>query len=83
MQHLILGTNIRIHQTFKEEITVNLHKIIKRTEQVRIIPKTFDKVWKSLISKPNMDLTWKECHRFIITNIDVKILIKILEHSNI
>ena len=66
---------------FRGEITVNLCKIFQRTKNVEIITKSFYEVSITLLPKLKKDLTKDEYYRFIIINIDAKILMKVSEYQ--
>ena len=72
------GFTDELHQTFKELMPILL-KPFQKTEEKKTLPNHFTKPALSLIPKAEKDIKKKENYRLIIlTNIDAKILNKIL-----
>ena len=73
------GFKGKLYQTFREELTPILIKLLQNITEGGTLPNSFYKVTITLIPKPDKDATKKENQRpMSLTNIDAKVLNKIL-----
>lgn len=67
------------YQVFKEKVIPSLQKLWQKTEEEKILPKTFYKASITLMPKPGKVITRKENYKLIsLINIDAEILNKFL-----
>ena len=73
------GFTGEFYQTFRQELTPILLKLLQSITEGGTFPKSFYEATITLIPKPHKDVTRKENYRLIsLINVDVKILNKIL-----
>ena len=72
------GFTGQFHQTFRKELMPILQKLFQKIAEEGTLPNSFYEATISLIPKPDKDNTKKETKAVLLTNIDAKIISKIL-----